>query len=75
MMKSPFCGLHPVLPLFCRTVMMSFLFFPLCFLVYPLLSVNLFPLTLPRRLVAVVDALLGMLKIVFFLVPFSSWPM
>jgi hypothetical protein len=44
-------------------VMMRFLFCTLCFLVFPQLPVPLFALAMPRRLVAVADALLGMVNI------------
>jgi hypothetical protein len=54
---------HRVLLWFRVIVMTRFLFRVLCFLIPPPLPASLFTLALPRRLVAVADALLGMVDI------------
>jgi hypothetical protein len=63
MMKFPFCVFHPVLLWFRGMAMMRFLFRAACILVCPLLPIPLCALVLPSRLVAMVNALLGMVYI------------
>jgi hypothetical protein len=61
MMKSPFRILYPILLWFHVIVLMRLFFCVLCFLVPPPLPIPLF--ALPCRLLAVADALLGMVNI------------
>jgi hypothetical protein len=76
MMKFPCCVFHPALLWCCVIVMMKFFFHALCFLVPSPLPVPLFALSLPSRLVAVADALLGMVYIdlVFLLLATIVFP-
>jgi hypothetical protein len=69
MMKFTFRVFHPVLLWFRVIVMSRFLFRAQCFLDPPPLPVPLFAPALPRRLMAVTDALLGMVNIDLLLLP------
>jgi hypothetical protein len=63
MKKFLVSAFHSVVLLYRVIVMMRFVFHVLCFLVPPPLSVPLFALALPHRLVAVADALFGMVTV------------
>jgi hypothetical protein len=63
MMKFPFCAFQAPLLWFRVIAMTKFFFHALWFLVPPSLPVSWFALALPRMLVAVGDALLGMVGI------------
>jgi hypothetical protein len=67
--EVPLLVFHPVLLWFRVTVMMRLLFTALCLIVFLLLSVPVFALDLPCRLVAVADALLDMITIDLLLRP------
>jgi hypothetical protein len=67
--EVPLLVFHPVLLWFRVIVMMTLLFQALCLIVFLLLPVPLFALDLPCRLVAVADALLGMVTIDLLLRP------